>query len=159
MDNLNYIFFEQFKRLDNLCADIFDSHPGVTAYIDHMEATPSAAARVAGWPEDLRQLKHLRHIRNHLAHDSGAFLEENCTQADIDWLDDFYNRIIKRSDPIALARQQARSSSAHRQTPSSAKAPHTPNASPKKQKKKFYWAILILLLGLLAFLFASKFIL
>lgn len=155
MDNLNYRFFEEFKRLDNLCADLYDSRPGVTAYIDHMEATPSAVYRVDGWSEDLRQLKHLRHIRNHLAHDRGAFLEENCTQADIDWLSHFYSRIMERSDPIALSRRPPRRSVSPRTTSRTAQASVN---LPRKQKKSVFVPILLILIFVIACLCAIIFL-
>ena len=50
----------------------------------------------------MEQLMHLRHIRNYLAHTSGAFQEELCTQKDIDLVIDFYNRILTQTDPMAL---------------------------------------------------------
>ena len=32
MNNLNYIFFEEFKKLEKLCGEMYGSHNGVTNY-------------------------------------------------------------------------------------------------------------------------------
>ena len=103
MHNLNYIFFEEFKRLDKLCGEIYNSRHGVTDYIDDMKSVPKHRCQyIPNWKNDMEQLMHLRHIRNYLAHTSGAFQEELCTQKDIDLVIDFYNRILTQTDPMAL---------------------------------------------------------
>lgn len=103
MNRLNYIFFEEFKRLDKLCGQLYGAQNGVTHYIDNMKTVPVNNYRyISGWNSDLKELIRLRHIRNYLAHTEGAFEEENCTQKDIDWVRGFHNRILHQSDPIAL---------------------------------------------------------
>ena len=103
MNRLNYTFFEEFKRLDKLCGQLYGAQNGVTHYIDNMKTVPVNNYRyISGWNSDLKELIRLRHIRNYLAHTEGAFEEENCTQKDIDWVRGFYNRILHQSDPIAL---------------------------------------------------------
>ena len=54
----------------------------------------------------MEQLIRLRHIRNNLAHAPGAFDEETCTQKDINWVQDFYERILHQLDPIAMLYQK-----------------------------------------------------
>lgn len=103
MNRLNYTFFEEFKRLDKLCGQLYGAQNGVTHYIDNMKTVPVNNYRyISGWNSDLKELIRLRHIRNYLAHTEGAFEEENCTQKDIDWIRGFHNRILHQSDPIAL---------------------------------------------------------
>lgn len=103
MNHLNYTFFEEFKRLDKLCGQLYGAQNGVTHYIDNMKTVPVNNYRyISGWNSDLKELIRLRHIRNYLAHTEGAFEEENCTQKDIDWIRGFHNRILHQSDPIAL---------------------------------------------------------
>lgn len=107
MENLNYKFFEEFKRLDKLCADMYGTQQGITAYIDDMEATSSHNCRsISEWKSDLQALKILRHKRNYLAHE-GSFDEPLCTQADIDWLAAFRNGVMHQTDPIAKMRRES----------------------------------------------------
>lgn len=100
MNNTNYAFFEEYKRLDKLCCDMYQCSNGVTQYIEDMNTTPFCT--VSNWRDDLEQLKRLRHIRNDLAHTQGAFSENLCSQQDIDWIHDFYNRILQQTDPLAM---------------------------------------------------------
>lgn len=103
MNQLNHIFFEEYKSLDELCRQIYGSQPGITHYIDDMKGVPERNYRhIPNWKADLKQLIRIRHIRNDLAHRQGAFDEEICTQEDIEWSQEFHERILKRSDPLAL---------------------------------------------------------
>ena len=108
MDNLNFKFFEEYKRIDKLCGEIYQSKQGVTDYIDQMKAASWNDYRnIPNWKTDLDQLKRVRHIRNHLAHEEGAFDKTACTQNDIDWMQGFYERIMNQSDPMARLYQNS----------------------------------------------------
>lgn len=107
MDQLNYAFFEVFKRLDKICGEIYQSQNGVTAYIEDMKSVPVSGYRdISDWENDLKRLQQYRHIRNRLAHEEGAFDINACTQKDIDWLQIFYERILNKSDPMAVLHQK-----------------------------------------------------
>lgn len=102
MIELNVKFQEKYKQLDFLCKDIFSSKDGVSKYISVMENTsPSYSRLVIGWEYIYKQLKHFRWIRNQLAHQVGAFDSDLCTDSDIQWLSDFYNSVLRRTDPLA----------------------------------------------------------
>lgn len=103
MNNLNYIFFEEFKKLEKLCGEMYGSHNGVTNYIDDMKDVPYSNYRdIPNWEDDLSQLKKMRHIRNNLAHEEGAFTKKVCTKNDIRWIQTFIKRIMNQSDPLAI---------------------------------------------------------
>lgn len=110
MDNLNFIFFEEFKHLDKLCKELYNVEKGgVSNYIDDMKrVVPYDYRNIANWKEDLEQLTRMCHIRNNLAHAPGAFEEETCTQKDINWVQDFYERILHQLDPIAILYQKSK---------------------------------------------------
>ena len=109
MDNLNFKFFEECKSLDKLCGEIYQSKQGVTDYINQMEAASWNDYRnIPNWKTDLGQLKRVRHIRNYLAHEEGAFDKAACTQSDIDWMQSFYEHIMNQSDPIARLYQNSK---------------------------------------------------
>lgn len=103
MSNLNYVFFEEYKHLDKLCKEMYGGDIGVTSYIDDMKAVSLREyININNWKTDLEQLTRLRNMRNDLAHIEGTFDENNCTQADIDWIKDFHRRIMEQSDPMAV---------------------------------------------------------
>lgn len=103
MNNLNYIFFEEFKKLEKLCGEMYGSHNVVTNYIDDMKDVPYSNYRdIPNWEDDLSQLKKMRHIRNNLAHEEGAFAKKVCTKNDIRWIQTFIKRIMNQSDPLAI---------------------------------------------------------
>ena len=103
MGYMNYRFLETYKLLDKLCRDIYQGDKGVTAYIDDMKATPQHESRaIVGWHADLCKLIALRHLRNQLTHECGTLEQDMCSESDIDWLNDFYDRILHQTDPLAL---------------------------------------------------------
>ncbi|SET54916.1 DUF6548 family protein [[Clostridium] polysaccharolyticum] len=105
MENTNIIFFEEYKKLENICRQMYDGNSGVTSYIEDMEDTAiSIHLNIRGWDHTLDYLKRVRHIRNQLAHDA-TFDIELSTQEDIDWVRDFYDKILHTRDPLALRYQ------------------------------------------------------
>lgn len=107
MCDLNVIFLEEFKRLDALLRDMYQSEKGVSNYIDNMKSIPPDEYRfVSNWECDLKKLIRLRHLRNQLTHDIGTLDIDLCTQEDVDLLREFYDRFINICDPLALLRKQ-----------------------------------------------------
>lgn len=162
MNNLNYIFFEEFKHLDKLCGELYRDQYGVSHYIDDMKDVPQSDYQyIPNWKEDLKHLIRLRHIRNYLAHTEGSFNEELCTQKDIKWSQDFYKRILHQSDPLAMLYQHAKTKQAVRQVktpPSSAKyntgGKRLCRTNTKKSSgiKRFCFIVLLLVIvGILLF--------
>ena len=109
MSKLNQVFFNEYSKLDKLCRELYHKLPddeikGVTNYINDMKNTPSHISRtVTDWDECLHALIHIRHIRNQMAHEPGAFEEIDCTQNDIDWVHYFHRSIMEHTDPISQA--------------------------------------------------------
>lgn len=95
-------FIDSYKRLDRLCKDSLNDNRGISAYIDKMMNLPLSYMHSYEWSNDLKKLKHYRHIRNQIAHDVGCYEEDMCNIDDEIWLDDFYERIIKRDDPLSI---------------------------------------------------------
>lgn len=93
-------FMNSYKRLDNLCRDM--NGVGVTGYIEDMERELNGSYYVNGWKSDYSQLKKYRHIRNRIAHENDMEEENLCSDKDAAWLENFYQRIIKQTDPLAL---------------------------------------------------------
>ena len=95
---------ESYKRLDNLCKDLLSSERGVSAYISEMDRCQSTSHSVAieNWQQDYIRLKSYRHIRNQIAHVNYASEESMTSENDVHWIENFYQRIIDQTDPLAL---------------------------------------------------------
>lgn len=100
MTKLEIEFFDEFKSVDNICKDMFQTQQGVTEYINQMEDNDLLGSRsVSNWNEKYKMLKHLRWLRNQIAHDSGApELEEN----DLVELQHFHTQLLNQKDPLAI---------------------------------------------------------
>ena len=100
-------FMEAYKKLDNLCKDLFTSDVGITEYISCMEQCSRGALYADNWQNDYFALKHYRYIRNKIAHENDATEEALCTDTDVLWINGFYQRIINQTDPLTLYRKAA----------------------------------------------------
>lgn len=102
----NAKLFAAFKRLDALCGQIYGKN-GVTQYIHDMEnAGFRARYLVDGWNHDLDMLKRVRHIRNLLAHEPYLPDTWQSTERDVLWIEEFHQRILDRTDPLARLRAE-----------------------------------------------------
>lgn len=99
MNEIDNIFFEEYKKLDKLCMDLLSSKSGVSVYISQMETTRSGQYYVPTWDNDYKMLKHLRWVRNQIAHDTtGITISE---ESDLIMVREFYTRILSGEDPFA----------------------------------------------------------
>lgn len=105
MKELNTYFYDEYKRLDKFCRDMFSGKDGVSEYIKQMENSSLYRYYVPTWDEDLRQLKRMRYLRNKLAHEM-EFDAELCTESDILFVKTFYARLFNCSDPLSIIRRQ-----------------------------------------------------
>lgn len=100
-------FLQKYKKLDNLCKDSLSSGKGVTAYIESMEKCGRISDEIDGFWDDYKNLKKYRHIRNRIAHENDVDESDLCGRADEKWIENFYGRIIKQKDPLALYKKAA----------------------------------------------------
>ncbi len=101
MGPLDNEFFEEYKRLDRLCSDMYSSKNGVSRYIEDMESRSCRGAdSILSWNTDYKLLKHLRWIRNRIAHDTDDY--QISSESDLQNMRNFYERIFSGQDPIAL---------------------------------------------------------
>lgn len=98
-------FIDSYKRLEKLCSELLDSDRSISAYIDEMLNITDGAFHVKDWDRDLKKIKHYRWVRNRIVHEPGCTELNMCTAEDEKWIDDFYSRIINRTDPLALYRK------------------------------------------------------
>lgn len=139
MRELNIRFQEQYKRLDKLCKDMYNSSEGVTAYIKFMELMPPNDKRaVLNWDSSYKQLKRMRWMRNQLAHEI-SIDTDFCKPSDIEWIKQFCDSILSGTDPLARAYRMTRPTPNRTQynykpTPT---RPTTANKVEDKERKSF----------------------
>lgn len=157
-------FINSYKRLEKLCNEIYDSNHGISAYIDDMLRLTSASRYVSSWDNDLKQLKHYRWIRNQIAHEPNCTEENMCEYGDARWIDDFYDRIMNQSDPLAMYRKATRPQPAAKpkQQCPSPQPQHTyfvqPVSSKKKARKATGWIVLLIIAALVGLFFVFKYL-
>lgn len=95
-------FLSSYKNLEKICGEIMNDDRRISAYIEEMQNTPSAASFVPYWNDDLKQLKHYRWIRNKIVHEPDCTEENMTTSQDAIWIENFHNRILNQTDPLAL---------------------------------------------------------
>lgn len=141
---LSIEFQEEYKRLDRLCKDYLSSTEGVSEYIRQMESTPWSGRRyVYTWEEDYKKLKHVRWVRNQLAHEVGTLNSDICTYEDLVWVQNFYNRIINGGDPFTVIRK-AKEQETRRYKEQSQVKKATATEYPKSMPQKSgFWKMLI----------------
>ncbi len=101
MKKINSDFFEEFKSLEKLLNDMYGDIHGVKLYIEDMKENDGKK-----WSPELKELIRLNRLRNHLAHDEGAFNEDCVTKNDILWLKNFHNNILKGADPLSSRKNE-----------------------------------------------------
>lgn len=153
VEQLNYVFFEEYKRLDKLCGDLYGEQYGISCYVENMKASMSNDdyRKIPSWTSDLQQLVRCRHIRNHLAHTEGSFHEKNCTQEDIAWIQNFYERILSRNDSLAMLyryseEKQKIKSGSHNQYDVQEGYQKNALAEEQEEWQNSYWIILFLII-------------
>lgn len=131
-------FIESYKHLDKICGEMFETQYGVSAYIEEMPNNPHGSFLVREWENDLKQLKHYRWIRNQIVHEPDCYEETMCEAGDDEWLDDFYERIINQTDPLAMYRKATRPQPAAKfaQNHEPAQLQYIYSKQPSQQKHK-----------------------
>ena len=161
-------FINSYKRLEKLCNEIYDSNHGISAYIDDMARLTSASFYVFNWnapaPVTSLGLKHYRWIRNQIAHEPNCTEENMCEYGDAQWIDDFYDRIMNQSDPLAMYRKATRPQPAAtpKQHGQSSQLQYTylvqPVFSKKKGRKAAGWIVLLIIAAFIGLFFVLKYL-
>ncbi|MCM1159606.1 MAG: hypothetical protein NC412_00140 [Roseburia sp.] len=144
-------FMRSYKYLDNLCKDM--NGIGVTGYIEDMKQEKNGKYYVAEWNTDYLKLKHYRYIRNQIAHENYANEENMCSDNDITWIDEFYQRIMNQTDPLALYYKKTKFNSNSKPTkskmlPTVQYVPLHSEAHRQPEKKLISCAMLLLIIGI-----------
>lgn len=145
MQEIEFKIFDEYKRIDSICCDIFSVDKGINRYIEQMEETPlSIWYKVPGWGNDYKQLKHIRWIRNRIAHDVNAV---DCSIDDLNWLEEFHTRLLNQQDPLAksyqiIREEQNRVTKNKQQNNSATYVNQKPIG--KRESRILFWLVLII---------------
>ena len=113
MNAIQTELLEEYKYLDAICRDMLGAEKGVSAYIEQLDKTPVTVRYwITEWNDEYRQLKHIRWLRNQIAHSTGTV---DCTQSDLEWLKGFHNRLLTQQDILAKAHRVIKESQIQRQ--------------------------------------------
>ena len=113
MDAKQIELLEEYKYVDAICRDMLGAEKGVTAYIEQLDETPMTVRYwITEWNDEYKQLKHIRWLRNQIAHSTGSV---ECSQSDLDWLKGFHNRLLTQQDLLAKAHRVIKESQIQRQ--------------------------------------------
>ena len=130
MQELDNEFFEAYKRLDRLCSDIYSCRNGVSQYIEDMDGVSyRERSAVPSWEQAYKTLKHLRWVRNQIAHDSGQV--QICEECDIQDVNDFYDDILSGCDPLTQIRRYREDHAANQNTAHHVKPMAMPTVSER----------------------------
>lgn len=151
MDAIQIELLEEYKYVDNICRDMLGAEKGVTSYIEQLDETPMTVRYwITEWNNEYRQLKHIRWLRNQIAHSTG-YVE--CTQSDLEWLKGFHNRLLTQQDLLAKAHRVIQESQIQRQqqlaktvTAAAPKNGATVFRSPRKLRKS--WILIAVIVAL-----------
>jgi len=101
MDQLDQDFFAEYKRLEKLCSEMYSDRNGVSRYIDDMiSMSDQGKILIDSWENDLNDLKHIRWLRNRIAHEDDP--DQICNKTDLTFATDFHERIYSGNDPLTL---------------------------------------------------------
>ena len=103
MNECTMDYIDSYKRLDQLCRDMFRTKDGVTEYINQMDRVISRINSKRDWRNFYSRLKYQRRLRNNLVHNTDC---SECTEEDIDEIEYFFELILKQEDPLAYIRKQ-----------------------------------------------------
>ena len=94
-------FFDEFRKVETILNDRFDCKNGVSEYINRMsEKQSTGEKKVPTWKDDFKTLKHLRWVRNQIAHNSET--ENICKKEDLKALKEFHKALDSGKDPLSL---------------------------------------------------------
>ena len=156
-------FIESYKHLDKICGEMFETQYGVSAYIEEMINTPRGSYLVKGWDDDLKQLKHYRWVRNQIVHELDCYEETMCEAGDDEWLEDYYDRIMNQSDPLAMYRKATRPQpvAKPKQSYQSPQPQHTYSKQPSqpkhKSKKVVRWIVFSIIVAIVLLYLVLKY--
>ncbi len=99
MQSIDMEYFNEYKSVEKICNEMYGEN-GVSAYINDMQNCTSREKRfIVNWDKKLKDLKHLRWLRNQIAHDNEIY---EVTEQDLSDIKLFHDELLTQQDPLAL---------------------------------------------------------
>ena len=101
-------------------------------------------------------------VRNQIVHDPNSSEENMCDLSDAQWIDNFYDRIMKQGDPLAMYQKATKPRPVAKPKPlhQSPQAQYTYSVQPvyskKEAKKATGWVVLLIVIVLVGLFFVLK---
>lgn len=141
-------FFDIYKSAEKICRDIC-GEKGVTSYIEEMELkAPQGRLLVGGWDKYHKNLKHLRWLRNQIAHDTASY---EVTGQDISDIERFHSDLLSQRDPLALLYKETRKKNKNNAQSNYRQPDYSRKANNKAVQKKTHPLLKLLLFAAAVF--------
>ena len=103
MENLNQIFFREYTALDKLLHSVYSAEQGCAGVTHYLNLLKENDIKISDPNKNyvFKKLRHLRHIRNEMAHEPGAFENAVVKQEDIDFIRSFSQSVKNCQDPLS----------------------------------------------------------
>ncbi|MBR3738551.1 MAG: hypothetical protein IKN26_07430 [Eubacterium sp.] len=99
MQSIDMEYFNEYKSVEKICNEMYGEN-GVSAYINVMQhCTSREKSFIVNWDKKLKDLKHLRWLRNQIAHPNDSY---EVTPQDLTDIKAFYDELMTQQDPLAL---------------------------------------------------------
>lgn len=99
MQDIDLEYLNEYKFVEKICNDMYGDR-GISAYIEIMEnTTNSEKFFIHNWDNYYKMLKHLRWLRNQVAHETSSY---EVTNQDIKNIKQIHNDLLTVQDPLAL---------------------------------------------------------
>ena len=106
MQSIDMEYFSEYKAVEKICNEMYGEN-GVSAYINDMQnCTSREKSSIINWDKKLKDLKHLRWLRNQIAHPNDSY---EVTPQDLTDIKAFYNELMTQQDPLALLHKEIES--------------------------------------------------
>lgn len=104
--DINLDFLDAYNRVEKILKDMYrDDDPslsGAFQYCEDMRKHAPYARHIAHWEAERAELDRLRRARNNVSHEPGLLRANIFTEEDILWIEDFGDRLVAGTDPMAL---------------------------------------------------------
>ncbi|MCF0111906.1 MAG: hypothetical protein HUJ58_08385, partial [Erysipelotrichaceae bacterium] len=95
-------FLEEYRNLEMLCNQLYESDNGINDYIKNMKQCKKAKKLIPDWIDDLEALEDYRDIGKKVIKKKGVNEEKYADEEDIEWVVSFTKRILTKNDPISV---------------------------------------------------------
>ena len=100
-----YAFFDEYKKAEKTCNRLCGCDNGISWYIGQMEETQNIKTSPKPWKDTYYTLKHLRWLRNKIAHDDESC---NVTEKDVKDIREFHDSLLLENDELSLFRSKSK---------------------------------------------------